>query len=77
MVSANILFVVTVGLNVLAAIRFVQNVIISWVTQNQSISYTIVKCLIIIIIKEMLIETFLLFLFPNVGGFLFLSPSTD
>ena len=48
MVSANILFVATVGINALAAIRFVQNVKISWVTQNPNICYIIVECFSII-----------------------------
>jgi len=48
LVSANILFVATVGINALIVIRFVQNVIISWVTQNPNICYTIVECFTII-----------------------------
>ena len=59
MVSANILFVATVGINALAAIRFVQNAIISWVTQNPSICYIMVEFFSIINYqpKEMLVET--------------------
>ena len=68
MVSVNILFVETVGINALVVVRFVQNVIISWVTQNPNMYCTIVKCFAIttvttittittiININEMLIE---------------------
>jgi hypothetical protein len=41
-------FVVIVGINALAAIRVVQNVIISWDTQNPNICYIIVECFSII-----------------------------
>jgi len=47
LVSANILYVVTVGINELVAIRFVQNAKISWVIQNPNICCTIVEYLAI------------------------------
>jgi hypothetical protein len=57
LVCANILSVAIVGINVPATIRFVQNVEISWVTQNPNICFTIVECSAISNTEETQIET--------------------
>jgi len=77
LVIAHILSVANVGINILVRIKFVQNVIISWVTQNLSICFTMVEHLDITTPKRNGSNPVLLLLFLTMKIFIMTSHPND